>query len=221
MRGTCKRKKETKTKTLSTETPQSSVGWLHLRAIAAAVVAAAAAAGDPRHHWLRAARAARYVLLLLPPGPDQQHHHDGDEHGEEQPDHDADDQHQPVAGVLLLVDLPRHDALGDDLPLRVRLLLAAAPVQRDVQDVGATIVAHADLVYHIRHVRGRAPGAAPALREQIRLPADGVVFQASLPDAAVGAAAGTDGVDGVDVPLSPRGHLERDETRPCSTVVGS
>lgn len=60
----------------------------------------------------------------------------------------------------------------------------------------------------------------PAPREQIRFPADGVVFKASLPNAAVAAAAGTDGIDGVDVPLSPRGHLEREETQPCSTIVG-
>lgn len=179
--------------------------WLHLGAVVAA--------GDSRHHWLRAARAARYVLLLVPLGPDQQRHHDAEEHGEEQPDHDADDQHQPVVGAVLLpVDLPRHHALGDDVPLRARLPLAAAAVQRDVQDVGAAIVAHADLVDHVRdfgHVRGPALGAGTASREKIRLPADGVVLQASLPDAAVSAAARSDGVDGVDVPLSPRGHLEQ------------
>lgn len=121
--------------------------WLHLGAVVAA--------GDSRHHRLCAARVARYVLLLLAPGSDQQRHHDGNEHGEEQPDHDANDQHQPVvAAVLLPVDLPRHDALGDDLPLWARLpLAAAAAVQRNVQDVGAAIVAHADLVYHVRSVR--------------------------------------------------------------------
>lgn len=188
------------------KTPQSLAMWLHLRAVVAA--------GDSRHHWLRAARVARYVLLLLPPGSDQQRHHDGDEDGEEQPDHDADDQHQPVvAAVLLPVDLPRHDALGDDLPLRTRLPLVAAAVQCNVQDVGAAIVAHADLVYHVwdvRRVHGPALGAVTVFREEIRLPADGVVFQASLPNAAVSAAARSDGVDGVDVPLSTRGHLEQE-----------
>lgn len=187
------------------EASQPPAAWLHLGAVAAA--------GDSRHHWLRAARAARYVFLLLPPGSDQQRHHDGDQHGEEQPHHDADGQHQPVvATVLLPVDFARHEALGDDRPLRARLPLAAA-VQRDVQDVGAAIVAYSDLVYNVRnvrHVRGPAFGAPTASREQVSLPADGVVFQAPLADAAVSAAARSDGVDGVDVPLSPRGHLGQD-----------
>lgn len=198
------------------KTPQSWAVWLNLGAVVAA------AGRDSHHHWLRAARVAWYVLLL-PPGSDQQRYHNGDEHGEEQPDHDADDQHQPVvAAVLLPVDLPRHDALGDDVPLRARLPLAAAAVQRNVQDVSAAIVAHADLVYHVRNVRrvlGPASGALTASREKIRLTADGVVFQASLAYAAVSAAARSDSVDGVDVPLSPSGHLQQDIGSSCWLVM--
>lgn len=190
-------------------TLQSSATWLHL----GAVPATTAAARDSCHHRLRAARVARYVLLLLPSGSDQERHHDGDQHSEEQPHHDADDQHQPVvapAAVLLPVDLPRHDALGGHFPLWARLPLAAALVQRNVQDVGAAIVAYSDLTDIVWDVRGPAFGAPTASRERIRLPADGVVFQASLPDAAVSAAARADGVDGVDVPLSSCGDLEQD-----------
>ena len=136
---------------MSTERFSAGPVSLHLGAVTAPP-------GALRHHGLGAAGGLGDVFLLLSLGADEQHHHDDDEHREEEPHQDADDQHEAVVTAVSVADLTGEDPFGEDLPLRARPPLGAG-VQGDVQDVGAAVVAHADVLDNVRHVVGRPPDA--------------------------------------------------------------
>lgn len=152
-------------------------------------------------------------IFLLSLGPDEHHHHDDEEHREEQSDKEANDQHQAFVTVVPLVELTGDDAFGEDLPLRTRLPLATA-VQRDVEDVGPTIVIHPDIFHYVWHIIGWSSAAMANLWNHVSWPAHHMVLHTSFPNTTVGVVTGTHSVDGVNVPLSPCRHLPRSTVDP-------
>lgn len=161
---------------------------------------------DLRRHGFRTARVLGHVLLFLL-RTDHQHHHNDEENREEQPDNDADDQHKSVVTAVSLVELAGDYPCGKNFPFLACPLLGAA-VERDVKDVGAAVVVPTNLFYYVWHIRGRSFGAMLALWKQTCVLAHYVIFQASFPYAAVSVVSRTDGVDGVNVPLSSCRNLE-------------
>lgn len=92
-------------------------------------------------------------------------------------------------------------ALNVDVGPRLPLVPA---LQSNVQYVGSSVVLRTDLLGQIQQAR-RASGSG---RAGLMLTYQ-VVLQTPLPDASVGVVSGSDGVDGVDVPLPASRYLGR------------
>lgn len=93
---------------------------------------------------------------------------------------------------------------------------AICPVQRDVLDVGATVVIHADVLGEGRAGQGR--GCTAAARGSVRClmwlhirgHAVVEVFHAALANVSVSIFLGADGVDSMDEPLTTSSNLDED-----------